>query len=302
MDRKLITFLSLCKTMNYRASAEALHLTQPAITKQIQSLEAEYGIKLFTYDGRKLALTEYGKILMDYARSFEYNFNEMQSSLDKQKKKLHLRIGATKTIGDYVICSDIMKYLHDPTHELTLIVDNTEQLLKRINDSELDFAFIEGAFSKSKYHYNLLRREPFVGIRAKMSPTENRPAAPYKIEDLFHETIIVREKGSGTRELFERDLAELGYELSDFARVVELSSFHLICQAVAIGLGITFLYHSVIKDRPGFTMFSVDGICGEHEFNVVSLKNTSVHLIVERFLSETESTANTETMSGQHDE
>lgn len=57
MDRRLETFLAVCQTMNYRRAAEALHLTQPAVTKQIQSLEASYGVRLFSYDGRKLRKT-----------------------------------------------------------------------------------------------------------------------------------------------------------------------------------------------------------------------------------------------------
>ena len=52
MDAKLETFLTLCRVMNYRVAAEELHLTQPAVTKQIQSLEQQYGVKLFRYDGR----------------------------------------------------------------------------------------------------------------------------------------------------------------------------------------------------------------------------------------------------------
>ena len=60
MDQKLQTFLTLCKTMNYRRAAEQLHMTQPGVTKQIQTLEAQYGVRLFAYDGRKLCQTEQG--------------------------------------------------------------------------------------------------------------------------------------------------------------------------------------------------------------------------------------------------
>lgn len=67
MDQKLSTFLTLCSTMNYRRAADALHLTQPAVTKQIQALEAQYGVKLFSYDERKLRKTPQGEILERYA-------------------------------------------------------------------------------------------------------------------------------------------------------------------------------------------------------------------------------------------
>ena len=61
MDQRLETFLTVCATMNYRKAAERLHLTQPAVTKQIQALEALYGVRLFTYDSRKLRKTPQGE-------------------------------------------------------------------------------------------------------------------------------------------------------------------------------------------------------------------------------------------------
>ncbi|MCR5099807.1 MAG: hypothetical protein K6B41_00470, partial [Butyrivibrio sp.] len=100
------------------------------------------------------------------------------------------------------------------------------------------------------------------------------------------ETIIVREKGSGTREMFERDLNSMGYSLSSFKRVIELSSFKLIREAVLEGLGISFLYKSVIEGVKGIDIFGVEGIGNEHEFNVVSLKNTQAQRYAERFVGE----------------
>lgn len=69
MDQRLETFLTVCATMNYRKAAEQLHLTQPAVTKQIQALEALYGVRLFTYDSRKLRKTPQGETLEIYAIS-----------------------------------------------------------------------------------------------------------------------------------------------------------------------------------------------------------------------------------------
>ena len=157
MDKKLQTFLTVCKTMNYRAAAQQLHLTQPAVTKQIQALEAEYGTKLFRYDGRRLHRTEKCGILEAYAQSLEYNYQEMQLAM-QEKDRLHLRVGATKTIGDYVLGPAIMNYLKNPAHELTLLVDNTVQLLKGIDENRLDFAIIEGRFDKRRYGFKLFRK------------------------------------------------------------------------------------------------------------------------------------------------
>ena len=110
MDRRLETFLAVCQTMNYRRAADALHLTQPAVTKQIQALEAQYGVKLFSYDERKLRKTPQGEILERYAISLQYNDAELTRLLAEKPKTL-LRIGATKSIGDYILIQEIRRYL-----------------------------------------------------------------------------------------------------------------------------------------------------------------------------------------------
>ena len=95
--------------MNYHTAAELLHLTQPAVTKQIQSLEAQYRTRLFSYDGKTLHKTEAGRVLEDYARSIRSKFREMEQAMAGIKRRT-LRIGATKTIGDYVL---LIVYLKD---------------------------------------------------------------------------------------------------------------------------------------------------------------------------------------------
>ena len=129
MDTKLHTFLILCQTMNYRLAAERLHLSQPAVTKQIQSLEQALQTKLFYYDGHILHKTEKCLLLERFAISQQYQFEELLLAI-ADKKRLRLRIGATKTIGDYVLLDAIKNYLSNPHHELTMVVDNTKHLLQ----------------------------------------------------------------------------------------------------------------------------------------------------------------------------
>ena len=280
MDSKLQTFLTLCQTMNYRIAAEQLHLSQPAVTKQIQSLEQMLQIKLFCYDGHALHKTEACLLLERYAITQQYQFEELQLAI-ADKKRFSLRIGATKTIGDYVLIDAIKEYLSDPSHELSLMVDNTMHLLQMLDKNQLDFAVIEGAFSKTKYDSYLLRMEPFVGICAKNSPLCGHHIS---VEELLKQTIVVREKGSGTRRIFEERLAAMGYELSDFYREVSISSFVAIKALVAAGIGISFLYNSVVAKENDIGTFTVDGITEPHPFHVVYTQNTSARNYAEQFL------------------
>lgn len=280
MEQKLHTFLTLCQTMNYRLAAERLHLSQPAVTKQIQSLEQVLRTKLFLYDGRTLHKTEKCLLLERYAISQRYQFEELQLAI-AEKKRLKLRVGATKTIGDYVLIDAIKDYLRCPSHELSLIVDNTKHLLQMLDENQLDFAVIEGTFSKTKYDSYLLRMEPFVGICGKNSPLRGKHVT---VDELLKETIVVRETGSGTRRIFEERLMALGYELNDFFREVSISSFVSIKALVASGLGISFLYHSVIANDADVATFTVDGITEPHAFHVVYTRNTNARNYAEQFL------------------
>ena len=139
MDQRLETFLTVCATMNYRKAAEQLHLTQPAVTKQIQALEALYGVRLFTYDSRKLRKTAQGETLEIYAISQRYQDEELRRAL-KRQEKTSLRIGATKSIGDYILLPQIIRFLKEPDNELFFTVDNTAHLLAQLEGGELDFS------------------------------------------------------------------------------------------------------------------------------------------------------------------
>jgi len=281
MDSKLHTFLILCQTMNYRIAAEQLHLSQPAVTKQIQALEQALRSKLFRYDGHTLHKTEACLLLERYAISQQYQFEELQLAM-AGKKRMKLRIGATKTIGDYVLIDSIKEYLGTPAHELSLVVDNTRHLLQMLDENQLDFAVIEGNFSKTKYDSYLLRMEPFVGICPKNSPLCGKTVS---IEELLKQTIIVREEGSGTRRIFEERLIAAGYDLSDFFREVCISSFVSIKALVADGIGISFLYHSVVAQENDIGTFTVEGITEPHPFHVVYTRNTNARSYANQFLS-----------------
>lgn len=169
MDQKLLTFLTLCRTMNYRRAADALHLTQPAVTKQIQSLESQYDVKLFSYDERKLRKTAQGEILERYAMELQYNNAELARLLAAKPKTL-LRIGATKSIGDYILIPEIQRFLESPENELFFTVDNTAHLLSQLEAGALDFVVLEGIFDKRRYDHFLLREEPYIGICAADHP------------------------------------------------------------------------------------------------------------------------------------
>ena len=281
MEQRLESFLTLCVTMHYGRAAELLNLSQPAVSKHIQSLESQYGVKLFTYANRRLHKTAQGELLEQYAQALRYNEEELLKKLHANSKKT-LRIGGTKSVGEYVLLPYIKKYLQNPENQIDYLVDNTERLLELLNCGELDFVVVEGIFDKQHYDWMLFRNEPYVGICA----TDHQFAGKeVSIEALLDECIVLREKGSGTRRILEWELENSGYSLGAFTRQINISSFEIIKELVRNHFGISFLYEAVVKKSAGLAQFTCPPLTGMHEFNVVYLKNTGAGEIAQQFLS-----------------
>lgn len=119
IDYRIYTFLNLCETMNYRKTSEKLNISQPAVTQHIHALEQEYDEKLFYYAGRVLHKTKAAEQLEEYSKTMLFYENELRTSL-KGKSEIMLRIGATKTIGEFVLEKQLIQYLSEPTHNRNL--------------------------------------------------------------------------------------------------------------------------------------------------------------------------------------
>ena len=246
LDARLETFLVLCDTMHYTRAAEQLGLTQPSVTHHIQYLEAHYGCRLFAMEGKTLRLTEAGERLRGMARSLAYNSRKMESALS-ESGHLSLRVGATKTIGEFVIAKRVGRFLRrHPDCAFSLTVDNTRELLEKLEKGELDFALLEGFFDQGKFSSHLFRQEVLFGVCAPEHPLAGRRVP---LESLLGERLIVREAGSGTRDIFEMVLRRHHRTLSSFAHTAEISDFATIKSLVMEGLGIAFLYAPVVEQE-----------------------------------------------------
>ena len=265
LDNRIYTFLTLYDEMNYRKTAEKLNMTQPGVTQHIQYLEKYYGVNLFTYNGRHLSKTANAEILKKHIDSIRAVENEIASEFT-HNNSISLKIGATKTIGEFVIVPEICRFLSNSNHNLELHIDNTDILLSMLEASKIDFAIIEGVFDKSHYKYHLMKKERFVGICSKEHPFANKTV---KISDIFTEDLILRELGSGTRKIFEQALNDIGFSISCFKSCSSISNFTVICNAVSNNGAITFGYEPVATSHNDLSCFEIEDIHLSGEFNFV---------------------------------
>ena len=246
LDPRWNTFLVLCETMNYTRAAEQLCLTQPAVTHHIHYLEDHYGCRLFSYEGKILRLTEAGMRLREFTRSMAYNSKKVEATM-AAPAPISLRVGASKTIGEYVIAPRVERFLRSqPEASFSLLVDNTQVLLRALEAGQLDFALVEGFFDRSRYDAQLCRQEAFFGVCAPQHRLAGR-AVP--LDEITGERLILREPGSGTRAIFEEALHRQNYTLDSFPSVVTISDFSTIKSLVADGLGLSFLYAPVVEQE-----------------------------------------------------
>lgn len=265
LDYRVFTFLTLCDEMNYRRTAELLNMTQPGVTQHIHYLEKYYGVKLFEYDGRSLRKTKAAEKLQAHFRSMHAGENHIRQDL-VDSDTIHITIGATKTIGEFVIVPEIKRFLDNPQHNLELVIDNTENLLHMLEHSLIDFAIVEGVFDKSKYNYHLYKKENFTGICSTKHPFANKSVP---LEDVFEENIVVREKSSGTRKLLTQLINSKGFSLESFARCTTINNFSVLCDIVTNNQGISFAYEPISKCKEGLATFSIEGNTMSGEFNFV---------------------------------
>lgn len=279
IDYRMETFLTLCKTMNYRKAAELLNITQPAVTQHIQYLEEYYGCKLFSYEKRKLSMTAQAEILLHHAYVEHYQEQRLKEEL-KKKRGHHFSVGTTKTIGAYVIGEQVARFLEEPENHLTVETDNTERILRRLDEGKIDFALIEGYFDKKHFGHKLYKMEPYVGFCSEKHPFAGRSVS---VDEILGETILIRETGSGTRSILERMLLAENYALSDFKRAVSIGNPELLEELTAKNSGITFAYRIAGKQHPGLREFHVKEWHIEREFNYVFLPDTDAEQFVEIF-------------------
>lgn len=242
LDTKLYSFLKVVQHRSYTKAAEDLNLTQPAVTQHVKKLESYYDCQLIQIEGKAVHLTEQGKLLYTYA-NFQ-NANEEQLINQMNKVRTPIKIGATLSIADYYLPKYLSSYLNQYDEIPSVTVKNTKSIIELLLNNELYCAFIEGIFDKSLFHYYELINTRFLPVARKGHPLEGREVS---LADIHTYPLILREKGSGTREIYENYLYEHNDSLLSASKIFEISSFGVIKSVIKKTDAISFMYEEVAK-------------------------------------------------------
>ncbi len=276
LDFRHETFLTLCSCGSFTKAAELLHITQPAVSHHIKYLEEFYGCKLFDTTNRKIRLTHQGELLKEFAMTVSSDSKHFKENiLSVQTETMEFSFGATLSIGEYVMPEILSRLLaKNPEMKIHMAVANTQALLERLNNGELDFIVVEGLIDKSQYDATLFSLEKFIPV---CSPKSEFAQGEVSFQDITRSRLILRERGSGTREIFENILQKNNYSLHSFEKVIEIGNMAAIKKLVSNGLGITFLFEVAgkreIKDG-SLSVIRIPGYSEQREFNFILLKDS----------------------------
>lgn len=200
--RHLKVFIAVAETGTMSAAAEKLYLSQPSVSQAIRELESHYQVLLFERLSKKLFITEAGKRLYSYAKPVAAQFDLIEENMTQEARLQRLRVGATVTVGSSLLpyfirdlkaaCPDTVLYSY---------VNNTRIIEKKLLDMELDVAVVEGRIRHPDLVSIPLVHDMLVLACSRRHPFAGRASLP--VQELEGLDFVMRESGSGTRELFE---------------------------------------------------------------------------------------------------
>lgn len=286
LDYRLYTFLTLSKTLNYTKAAEILCITQPAVSQHIRYLETTYQVKLFDHQGKNLSLTRQGEYLASCLHTMAADEKKIMKNLQNISESKHLRFGATLTIGEYMLPKKIHSFLQQhPNTNMTMIVENTATLLEMLDAGDISFALVEGYFPSHRYIHKTISTQPYVAVKGSQYPVKEEVCT---LKDLLSHRLIIREEGSGTREILERILKENNLSIKDFENSIEIGNMNAIKYLVQENMGITFLYEAAVEEELKKGTIKTIPLYDFHiqrEFTFITLKDTIFMEEYEAFLS-----------------
>lgn len=269
MDQSLLVFVTVVEKKSFTRAADTLHMTQPAVSQYIQTLERTVGTKLLDRSNKYVQLNKAGEIVYHHANEIIGLYAQMQNLVDDTMNKAsgNLAIGASYTFGEYAL-PHIISYLQTryPLIKPKITIANTKRISEWVASRQLDVGIVDG-----EVHHNNLPMEAFADDLMYIVAAANNPCAHQDIQnitDLKNETWIVREEASGTREVTEKMFSILNFCPKN---IMEFGSTQIIKESVQAGLGITLLSHCTIQKEVSLGILKILNVAGTPYYRKFSL-------------------------------
>ena len=228
---RLRVFAAVARHLSFTKAGQELFVSQPAVTKHIRELEAQYGQRLLERRGNRVSLTEAGRLLHAHADAVAAAQQLLDDQLlalrDPDEAAGRLRLGASTTLSQYVLPGLLPAFqARYPQVQLTLLNANSERIADALLRGELDLGFVEGRTKSKDLHYELLLPDELVAVR-RATPG-GPPTAPLALAEALAHPLVLRERGSGTLEILEFALRAQQIKLSSLPVAIYLDNTEAI--------------------------------------------------------------------------
>jgi len=224
-DFRLEVFYTVARRMSFTKAATTLFITQPAVTKHIYELEQQYNNKLFERNGNRIKLTRAGEVLLGHTEQLFDIYREIEFDMNAlvDKKEGILRLGASTTIAQYVI-APLLAGFHQKFNaiQLQLINGNTEQIERALLKKEIELGIVEGRSKNQEISYTEFIKDEIVLVCGKNHPLAGRTELDPEL--LTAASFVIREQGSGTLEVIDYALKQLGMAMAELKVEIQLGS------------------------------------------------------------------------------
>ena len=246
-DRRLQVFHAVAKHLSFTKAAEALFMTQPAVTFQIRQLEEYFNTRLFDRAQGRITLTPAGALALEYAERILALSSELDTRLKEMSGQVAgpLLIGASTTIADFLLPQILGEFKgRHPAIVPRLFVANSEAVQARVAERSLDLGFIEGESHLPSLVTDVCCEDELQVVCAPSHPLAKQQGAAPK--SLAEHAYISREPGSGTREVIDNYLQKAGLGLDSLQVVMEAGSPEALKGLVATGLGFAIMSRATV--------------------------------------------------------
>jgi DNA-binding transcriptional LysR family regulator len=243
--RQLEVFLAVARFESVSQAAHALGMSQSAVSGSLADLERQFEIQLFNRVGKRLELSELGRVLRPRAEALEEQARDLENRFASQSDVGPLRVGATLSIGNYLTAPLLARFLREhPEARVTLEIANTAEIARKVHNFEIDIGLIEGELQDPELEVTRWREDELSVFCAPDHPYAKKRALNDR--DLRRVKWIIREPGSGTRQAFEHAMHGL---LPDLEILLELQHTEAIKSAVKAGLGLGCVSRVALEDE-----------------------------------------------------
>lgn len=250
MDTKLRLFCAVAETRSFSRTSKIVHLTQPAVSLQIQALEEFFETKLFDRSGAEITLTQAGEILYHQAKHILEHYNDIEKDMRKISGAIKggFTLGASTSLGNHVLPRVIIAFKKaHPKVKISMMVGNTKRIEELLKSGLVDFGLVAGECMGGK-----MKRETILSDELVLIVSREHPWAKKKnvsILDILKEPFILREEGSGTRQQIEEYFSAHGISIHDMHIALVLGSTASIKEAVEAGIGVSIVSKwAVLRD------------------------------------------------------